>query len=346
VKGKVSLSKRIVSGDRPTGPLHLGHLVGSLEKRRELQEEYECFFLIADYQVLTDHLKDFKEVPQNVWEVLLDWLSVGLSPEKATFFLQSGVPQLAELTLYFSFLVSLARLKRNPTIKEEAKNVGINAEGDHISYGFLGYPISQAADILAFKANYVPVGEDQKPHIEQTREIARNFNRLFKEIFPLPEALLSSTTRLVGLDGAQKMGKSTANAIFLSDTPEEVRRKIKSAVTDRAKIYKNDPGDPSVCSIYSYYKALIKTSLSEIAQACRQGHRGCVACKEELAKGVNQLLAPMREKRAFFTSRKKELSEILYQGTVRARAEAEKTLREVREAIFDYRKTFSFTLHT
>jgi tryptophanyl-tRNA synthetase len=213
------MKKRILTGDRPTGPLHIGHYVGSLENRVRLQDEYDCFFIIADYEVLTDHLKETEHTEQFIKQVLLDWLSVGLDPNKSTFFIQSKIPEIAELTMYFSMMVTLARLQRNPTVKEEFKASRLRA----MSYGFLGYPISQAADILIVRPDLVPVGDDNLPHVEQTREIARTFNGLFGEVFPVPEALVGEVPRLPGLDG-QKMSKSKGNAIYLRDTPKEVRQ--------------------------------------------------------------------------------------------------------------------------
>jgi len=233
------MKKRILTGDRPTGPLHLGHYVGSLENRVKLQNEYDCFFIIADYQVLTDHLYETKNVAQNIVEIMLDYLSIGLDPTKSTFFIQSRIPEIAELTMYFSMLVSLPRVQRNPTVKEEMKAAKIGKK--EISYGFVGYPISQAADILVVRANLVPVGEDQLSHLEQTREIARTFNRIFGKVFPVPEPLLGRFPRLPGIDG-QKMSKSRNNAIYLKDTPEEVARKVMQTYTDPTRIHTTDPG--------------------------------------------------------------------------------------------------------
>lgn len=217
--------RRILTGDRPTGPLHLGHYVGSLRNRVKLQDDYECFFIIAGYQVLTDHLHETRKIPDNIREIVLDYLSVGIDPRKSSIFVQSMIPEIAELTMYFSMLVSLSRVQRNPTVKDEIKAAKIGKK--EVSYGFVGYQISQAADILVVRANLVPVGEDQLPHLEQTREIARTFNRIFGEVFPVPvpEALLGEFPRLPGIDG-HKMSKSRNNAIFLKDSPEEVAKKL------------------------------------------------------------------------------------------------------------------------
>jgi len=324
--------RRILTGDRPTGPLHIGHLVGSLENRVKLQDNYDCFFIIADYQALTDHLKETDQIEQNITEIMLDWLSVGMNPGKSTFFIQSRVPEIADLTMYFSMLVTLARLQRNPTVKEEIKASGI----PHISYGFLGYPISQAADILIVRAHLVPVGDDQLPHIEQTREIARTFNGLFKEVFPVPEGLVGNVPRLLGLDG-QKMGKSAGNAIYLKDTPEEIKSKINSAITDPKRIRATDTGHPEICNIYQYHIAFNQSKVYEVEQSCRQGKIGCVTCKRMIADRIIAYLSPIQERRAFYETRATVYQEALQEGIRRTRREAKKTMLCVREAMhFDY----------
>lgn len=327
------VKKRILTGDRPTGPLHLGHLVGSLQNRANLQDDYQCFFIIADFQALTDHLKDTEAIEKNIIEIMLDWLSVGLDPGKSTFFIQSRVPEIADLTMYFSMLVTLSRLQRNPTVKDEIKASGI----PHISYGFLGYPISQAADILIVRANLVPVGEDQLPHIEQTREIARTFNGLFKEVFPVPEGLVGDTPRLPGLDG-QKMGKSTGNAIYLKDPPEQIRLKINSAITDPARIRATDPGHPEICNIFRYHDAFNQSNTNEIEQSCKQGKIGCVTCKKIIADRIIAYLSPIQEKRVFYKVRPTIYREALQEGIRRVRREGRKTISFVHEAMhLDYR---------
>jgi tryptophanyl-tRNA synthetase len=219
------MKKRILTGDRPTGPLHLGHYVGSLANRVKLQDEYECFFIIADYQVLTDHLKETSQIEKNIKEIVLDYLSVGIDPKKSTIFIQSKIPAIAELTMYFSMMVSLAEVERNPTVKTEIKTAREEGKISEISYGFVGYPISQAADILFLRAHLVPVGKDQLPHIDLTREIARKFNKLFGKVFPIPKALVGEIPSLPGLDG-RKMSKSLGNAIYLSDPSQEVKNKV------------------------------------------------------------------------------------------------------------------------
>ncbi|UCH43559.1 MAG: tryptophan--tRNA ligase [Dehalococcoidales bacterium] len=326
------MKNRVLTGDRPTGPMHLGHYVGSLENRVKLQREYDCFFIIADYQFLTDHLKETERTEYYINQVLLDWLSVGLSPEKSTFFIQSMIPEIAELTMYFSMLVTVARLQRNPTVKEEFKSTGLRA----MSYGFLGYPVSQAADILIVRPNMVPVGDDNLPHVEQTREIARAFNGTFGEVFPVPEAIIGRVARLPGLDG-RKMGTSTGNAIFLNDAPEEVKQKVNMAVTDPGRIRNTDKGHPDICNVYKYHLAFNKAEASNIERSCRHGRIGCVACKEKITQRVNAFLEPIREKRAFFEARPSIIREAIKEGNVRARKESRETINLVRKAMnFDY----------
>ncbi len=329
--------ERILTGDRPTGPLHLGHYVGSLEKRVELQDRgYECFFIVADWHVLTDHLRRTQEVEEWILDITLDWLSVGMDPKKSTFFIQSRIPQIPELSLYFSMLVTKERLERNPTVKEEARAARIS----EISWGFLGYPILQAADILVVKANLVPVGEDQLPHLEQCREIARKFNRLFGgETFPIPKALLGRFPRLPGLDG-RKMSKSLNNAIFLSDSAEGVERKMQRAVTDPQKIHLKDKGRPEICNVFAYHRAF-NSHWQEVENSCRQGEIGCVACKKRAATIINEFLEPIREKRAYFEKRPQEVREYLIEGSERVKKIAEETLGEVKRKLhFEYESIF------
>ena len=337
MKREKKIKKRILTGDRPTGPLHLGHYVGSLENRVKLQDEYDCFFIIADYQVLTDHLKETKKISRFIKEILLDYLSVGIDPEKSTIFIQSQIPEIAELTMYFSMMVSLARTQRNPTVKEEIKASKLS----EISYGFIGYPISQATDILFVRAHLIPVGEDQLPHIELTKEIARKFNRLFGEVFPIPEALIGKVARLPGLDG-RKMGKSLGNAIYLSDSSETVAKKIRTAVTDPVRIHPTDKGHPEICNIFQYHKSFNKTESEDIKARCKDGKIRCVACKKRMVEVLNSFLGPIREKRRFYEERDDLIREILNSGNRRTKGEGEKTLRLVKEAMhFDYIKLLS-----
>jgi len=331
--------KVLLTGDRPTGKLHLGHYVGSLINRLKFQKEYQCFFIIADYQVLTDHLQDTKQVPQNVEEVILDWLSLGIDPGQSTFFIQSAVPQLAELTMYFSMLVTIARLRRNPTIKSEAQNVRIDSDKDNITYGFLGYPVSQAADILLFQPDIVPVGEDQLPHIEQTREIADKFNSLFGKTFKLPKALLSENSRLPGLDGKNKMSKSLNNAIYLSDSAEEVRKKVMTAYTDPTRIRATDPGHLEGNVVFTYLDAFHpnKKELNLLKEKYKQGKVGDVEVKKLLIEVLNEFLEPIMMRRKEFTKDKGYLKKIITAGCEQARATGEKTMQEVRKAVhYDY----------
>jgi tryptophanyl-tRNA synthetase len=327
------VKKKILTGDRPTGPLHIGHYVGSLENRVKLQDRYDCYFIIADYQVLTDHLGETERTGRLIRQVLLDWLSVGMDPEKSTFFIQSRIPEIAELTLLFSMMVTLARLQRNPTVKEEFKASGQKA----ISYGFVGYPVSQAADILIVRPELVPVGDDQLPHIEQTRELARTFNRLFGNTFPVPEPLLGTFARLPGLDG-RKMAKSSQNAIYLSDSPELVKEKVKLAVTDPARIKADDRGNPGICNVFKYHLAFNRAEADDIENRCRAGRIGCVSCKNNAAEKISRFLEPFREKRAGYEARQTVLKEIIQDGNSRVRTISRETLELVREAMhFDYR---------
>jgi tryptophanyl-tRNA synthetase len=327
------MKKRILTGDRPTGPMHLGHYIGSLENRVRLQDEYDCFFIVADYQYLTDHLKETEYTESYIKYVLLDWLSVGMDPGKSTFFIQSMIPEIAELTMYFSMLVSIARLQRNPTVKEEFKATGLRS----MSYGFLGYPVSQAADILFVRSNLVPVGDDNLPHVEQTREIARTFNNLFGEVFPVPDGLVGKVARLPGLDG-KKMGNSAGNAIYLIDTPEEVTQKVSMAITDPSRIKVDDKGHPDICNIYQYHLAFNSTEANDIERRCRQGRIGCVACKQNVADRINSFLEPIREKRAYYEARPSILEQAVREGNERAVREGRVTVRLVREAMhFNYK---------
>ncbi|MFA6587625.1 MAG: tryptophan--tRNA ligase [Patescibacteria group bacterium] len=331
--------KILLTGDRPTGKLHLGHYVGSLANRLKFQKEYNCFFIIADYQVLTDHLQDTKQVPQNVEEVILDWLSIGLDPKQSTFFIQSAVPQLAELTMYFSMLVTIARLRRNPTIKSEAQNVRVDSNKDNITYGFLGYPVSQAADILLFRPDIVPVGEDQLPHIEQTREIADKFNSLFGKVFKLPKAIVSENSRLPGLDGKNKMSKSLGNAIYLSDSADEVKKKVMTAYTDPTRIRATDPGHLQGNVVFTYLDAFHpnKKELNLLKQRYQKGQVGDVEVKKILIDVLNDFLDPIHKRRQEFEKNKKYLKTILTEGCEQARAVGEKTMVEVRKAVhYDY----------
>ena len=331
--------KRILTGDRPTGRLHIGHYFGSLKTRVEMQNlgEYDPYILIADVQALTDNFNNPEKVRKNVREVMLDYLSVGLDPEKTTIYIQSMIPEVAELTVFYSNLVTIARLERNPTVKTEIAQKR-ELFGESVTYGFLGYPVSQAADITAFEGKLVPVGEDQLPLIEQCREIVRKFNSIYGEVLVEPEAVLSSTKRIKGLDGNEKMGKSLGNAIYLSDTPEEITKKVMSAVTDPNRIRKDDKGNPDICMV-AYYHDLFtkKEEYKQVCEECRAGTRGCVACKKELAQNIIDFLAPMREKRKYYEERPELVDKFLISGTKKARKTAKETMKKVKKAMrLDY----------
>ena len=331
-------SKRILTGDRPTGNMHIGHYFGSLLSRVDLQDKFDTYILIADVQALTDNFNNPEKVRKNVNEILLDQLSVGIDPNKATFFVQSMIPEIPELTIYYSNLVTMARLERNPTIKTE---IAAKKElfGESVTYGFIGYPVSQAADITAFKGEIVPVGDDQLPLIEQAREIVRKFNSIYSEgVLKEPVAVISKNSRIRGLDGGIKMGKSLGNALYLVDTPEIVKEKVMLAKTDPARIKKDDPGHPEVCAVYYYHNLFTdKEECKNICAECKAGKRGCVACKRQLIDSINKTLDPIREKRAYYEARPDEVKEILFSGTDRARMTAKETWREVKKAMMlDY----------
>lgn len=331
-------SKRILTGDRPTGNMHIGHYFGSLLSRVDLQDKFDTYILIADVQALTDNFNNPEKVRKNVNEILLDQLSVGIDPNKATFFVQSMIPEIPELTIYYSNLVTMARLERNPTIKTE---IAAKKElfGESVTYGFIGYPVSQAADITAFKGEIVPVGDDQLPLVEQAREIVRKFNSIYGEgVLKEPVAVISKNSRIRGLDGGVKMGKSLGNALYLVDTPEIVKEKVMLAKTDPARIKKDDPGHPEVCAVYYYHNLFTdKEECKNICAECKAGKRGCVACKRQLIDSINKTLDPIREKRAYYEARPNEVKEILFSGTDRARMTAKETLREVKKAMMlDY----------
>lgn len=327
--------KRILTGDRPTGRLHIGHYFGSLKKRIELQEsgEYDPYILIADVQALTDNFNNPEKVRKNVREVAIDYLSVGIDPNKTTIYIQSMIPEVAELTVFYSNLVTIARLQRNPTVKTEIAQKK-ELFGESVTYGFLGYPVSQAADITAFGGALIPVGEDQLPLIEQCREIVRKFNSIYGETLIEPEAVLSSGKRIKGLDGNEKMGKSLGNAIYLSDSEEEITKKVMSAVTDPNRIKKDDLGNPDICMVAYYHKLFsTKEEVETVCSECRAGKRGCVACKKQLASNIIEELRPIREKRAYYEAHPEEVDKILIEGTKKAQQEAKETMKKVKQAM-------------
>ena len=330
--------RRILTGDRPTGKLHIGHYFGSLKNRIKMQNEgYDQYILIADVQALTDNFNNPEKVRKNVREVAIDYLSIGIDPDKTTIYIQSMIPETAELTIYYSNLVTIARLQRNPTVKTEIEQKK-ELFGESVNYGFLGYPVSQAADITTFSGELVPVGEDQLPLIEQCREIVRKFNSIYGDILVEPEAVLSKEKRIKGLDGNEKMGKSLGNAIYLSDTEEDVNKKVMNAVTDPNRIKKDDLGNPDVCMV-SYYHKLFSTEeeCKAVCEECKKGLRGCVACKKQLAKNINKELEPIREKRRYYEEHPEIVDKILMEGTEKARKEAKKTMEKVKKAMrLDY----------
>lgn len=318
--------KRILSGMRPTGKLHIGHYVGALENWVHLQDKYESYHLLADYHVLTTDLNT-NNIYNDTIDMLIDWLAAGLDPVRSPMFRQSQIKEHTELYLIFSMLITANRLERNPTVKEQARALHI----EQIIYGHLGYPVLQAADILLYRANSVPVGEDQVPHIEITREIARRFNNQYGDIFPEPEALLTNFPRLPGLDGAAKMSKSLGNTILLSDESETVKAKLKKAVTDPQKIRRNDPGRPEVCLIFSYHKKFNPLQVPQIETDCRSGALGCVDCKLNCSEKISSFLAPIIEKRKYYESNMNEVLDILADGEKRGKKTAYETMVEVHE---------------
>jgi tryptophanyl-tRNA synthetase len=330
--------KRILTGDRPTGKMHLGHFVGSLKNRVKLQDSYDQFVMIADVQALTDNFEQPEKVRASIREVLLDYLAVGIDPKKTTILIQSMIPEIAELTVFYLNLVTLERALRNPTVKDEIKNKGF---GKNIPAGFAMYPISQAADITIFNADLVPVGEDQLPMIEQTREIVRKFNSLYGEVFVEPEALIGEIKRLPGIDGGAKMGKSMGNAIYLSDTEEELKKKVMGMYTDPTRIHATDPGKVEGNPVFIYHDAFNpnKDEVADLKARYKEGKVGDIEVKEKLFTALNSFLKPMRERRAEFEKNPEELDKILKEGTAKAREVATETMQKVRHAMkIDYFK--------
>ena len=326
------MKKNILTGIRPTGNLHFGHYFGTVKNWVNLQKDYNTFIEIADVQALTDNFDNPDKVRNNLREIVIDLLSVGIDPEHTSIFIQSTIPEIAELTVFYSNLVTISRLHRNPTIKTEIKQKKelFGNDGESVTYGFLGYPVSQAADITALEGSYVPVGEDQLPLIEQTREIVRKFNKIYGDTLIEPEIILSKNARIKGLDGNEKMGKSLGNAIYLCDSNEVLTKKIMSAVTDTNKIRKDDPADPDKCMVYYYYK-LVSDDTSKICGECKKGLRGCVGCKKELVNALEEFLAPIRAKREYYVNNPKEVDEILMRGNEKARVKAKEVMARVRK---------------
>ena len=325
------VGKRVLSGMRPSGRLHLGHLEGVLCNWKRLQEGYECFFFVADWHALTSEYANTSLIRESITEMVLDWLSVGIDPERSVIFLQSWVPEHAELHLLLSMITPLPWLERNPTYKEQLREV----KGRDLStYGFLGYPVLQAADILAYKADLVPIGVDQLPHLELTREIARRFNYIYgKELFPPPEPLLTETPKVTGLDG-RKMSKSYDNVILISEPPDAIRRKILPMVTCPHRVRRKDPGHPEHCPVYSLHEVYsTEGERKDVSEGCRGATIGCIDCKEVLIGNILERLSPVQERRRGLEGRRGAVKEILEEGSSKAREVAARTMEEVREVM-------------
>ena len=326
MKGK----KRILSGMRPTGPLHLGNLLGALANWVNMQDDYDCFFFIADWHALTSDYEKTDLITEYSHEMMVDWLSAGLTPEKSTLFVQSRVKEHAELYLLLSMITPVPWLERNPTYKDQIVQL---SNKDLSTFGFLGYPVLQASDIIMYKPSGVPVGIDQVPHVEITREIARRFNFLYSNVFPEPEAILTETPKILGTD-RRKMSKSYDNAIFLSDGPDEIASKVSRMITDPQRARRSDPGDPDVCNVFSFHKLYTEpTTVKEIDQQCRTAQIGCVECKKVMAKNLIQVFEPIRERRQYYEKRPDLVRDIMQDGSDRARRIAEKTMTDVRSAM-------------
>ncbi len=326
------IKKRLLTGDRPTGRLHLGNYFGSLVSRIKLQEDYDCFFMIADLHMLTTDYDRSLELKNNIFDVAIDWISVGMDPNRTTFFIQSEVPAHSFLQLIFSMLVTVPRLERIPTLKDKVRESRFGSE-EAYSYGLLGYPVLQSADILAYRADVVPVGEDQLSHIELTREIARRFNYLYGETLPEPQTILSVVPRVPGVDGLDsKMSKSLNNEISLSHSSDEVKTRVLRMVTDPARIRSTDLGHPDICTAFHFYKIFVSEEyLSVIRRECEGGKIGCVPCKDRLASVINQMLDPIREKRGKYEEKPSQVREILYEGTRKAVDVSNETVNLVKE---------------
>lgn len=332
----MATKKIILTGDRPTGPLHLGHFVGSLKVRVKLQKQYKTYVIIADAQALTDNVDNPEKIRRNIIEVALDYLSVGINPKVSTIFIQSLIPELAELTMYFLNLVTLSRLERNPTVKDEMKQKRF---GRNVPAGFLTYPVSQAADIAAFKADLVPVGEDQLPMIEQTVEIVKKFNKIYAPVLVEPKAIVSEFSRLPGIDGKMKMGKSLGNAIYLSDGASIVKEKVMKMYTDPKHIHVRNPGHVEGNAVFTYLDAFDpdKKTVEKLKKQYQQGGLGDVAIKKRLIEVLERFLSPIRKRRAEFAKNPKTVMKILEEGTKKARIITSRTLSEVRKAMkLDY----------
>jgi tryptophanyl-tRNA synthetase len=322
--------KRILSGMRPTGPLHLGNLLGALANWVKMQDEYDCYFFIADWHALTSDYDNTAPIEKNRKEIMLDWLSAGLTPEKSTLFVQSLVKEHAELFLLLTMITPVPWLERNPTYKEQVNEL---SNKDLSTFGFLGYPVLQAADIIIYRPDGVPVGVDQAPHVEITREIARRFNHFYGNVFPEPATILTETPTILGAD-RRKMSKSYGNAIFLSDSPDEIRSKVSRMITDPQRARRSDPGNPDVCNVFDFHKLYTDAAeVKEIDEQCRAAGIGCVECKQKMAEGLVKALEPIRDKRAYYEARPEMVDEIMTEGSNRARKTARETMEVVRAAV-------------
>ncbi len=322
--------KRIVSGMRPTGSLHLGHVHGALINWRSLQKDYQCFYFIADWHALTSEYEHPEIIKESTRDIIIDWISIGLNPEESVFFVQSSIKEHAELHLIFSMITPLSWLERNPTYKEQLTEM---AQKNLYTYGFLGYPVLQASDILMYKAHGVPVGEDQSPHVELTREIARRFNHFYSNVFPLPETLLTPDARILGMD-RRKMSNSYNNAIFISESKEIVTKKVADMITDPQRARRSDPGRPDFCNVFTFHELYTdKEMLKEIDEGCRKASIGCVDCKKMMASNLNKALEPIREKRSELKANLKIVDNIIDEGNKNARKIAKNTMKEVREVV-------------
>jgi len=325
-------AKRILSGMRPTGKLHLGNLQGALKNWINLQNEgtYECFFFVADWHALTSDYSCTDSIQENIADMVIDWLSVGLDPRKSVLFVQSKIREHAELFLLLSMITPLSWLERNPTYKEMREEL---TNRDLSTFGFLGYPVLQAADIIMYKAHGVPVGVDQLPHVELTREITRRFNFLYREIFPIPEPLLTDVPKLLGIDG-RKMSKSYENSIFISDRGDVLGKKILSMFTDPQRMRKTDPGRPELCNVFSFHRLYSdEGSVGEIEVECRRAGIGCIECKKRLAVRISEEMKSVHERQDYYRSHLDEVREIIEDGNARAAAIARATMEEVRAAV-------------
>lgn len=326
----MTTKRRIVSGMRPTGPLHLGNLHGALANWVEIQDKYDCFFFIADWHAITSDYEDTSSISGYVRSMMIDWLSAGLSHEKSTLFVQSSIMEHAELFLILSMITPVPWLERNPTYKDQIVQL---SSKDLSTFGFLGYPVLQAADIIMYKAYGVPVGVDQVPHIEISREIARRFNYFYGKVFPEPEAILTKTPKILGID-RRKMSKSYNNAIFISDNPDDIGAGVSRMVTDPQRARKNDPGNPDVCNVFEFHKIYSDgKTVDKINEECRSAGIGCVECKKMMAKNLIEALGPIREKRDYYENRPELVDEIITEGSNKAGKVARQTMEEVRSVM-------------